>query len=86
MAIYLYRVLENGHEGDPLDFGVLRASDLDDAVREVTVRLRSLFKSGIWPIRFYPAGEVPHGLFEDAGHFVDREIIIAEGEDNEEWE
>jgi hypothetical protein len=78
MATYLYRILENDDEGDPLDFGVLRATDLDDAVREVTMALRSLFESGSWPVRFCPVAEVAHDLCGKAGEFVDREIIIAE--------
>jgi hypothetical protein len=78
MITYLYRLLESDAEDDPLDYGWLRATDLDDAVRTVTVRLRSLFGSGSWPVRFYAVPEVTHGLFGAAGNFVDREIVITE--------
>ena len=75
---WLYRVLENDEDGDPIDFGIVRASDKDDAVNFVTERLREIGFSGRWPLRLYPLAEVDCGVPETAGDFIDLEVDVPE--------
>lgn len=51
--IWLYRVLENDDEGDPLDFGVVEASTFDEAQKKVTAHLVEIHGDFDQTVRFY---------------------------------
>lgn len=77
MSLYLYRVLECDDEGDPLDFGILRAQDPEAALSMVAERLESLGLEGTWAVRLYPTADKGMGVFDPAGDFIDRQVTIA---------
>jgi hypothetical protein len=81
-SIYLYRVVENDEDGDPYDFGVLRAADADAAFEIVADRLNDL-GGRTWEVRLYPQKEVAVGIFEDAGNYIEREMDVREEEEDE---
>jgi hypothetical protein len=69
---FLYRVLENDQDGDPLDFGVLRAPSASAALGMVRERLADLGLEGeALPVRLYPVREVASGLYRDAGEYTE---------------
>jgi hypothetical protein len=78
MNTYLYRIREVDDDLDPLDFGVLRAPDVDAAYVMVTARIIELFgRDGeTYPVRVYPEQEVACGLFQTAGQYIDRDIQL----------
>jgi hypothetical protein len=71
MKTYLYRVLEMDCDGDPLDFGCLRAVDEVAAIAMVRQRMAELEIDEEVPFRLYPAFEPAEGIFPEAGDFVD---------------
>ena len=75
---WLYRVLENDEDGDPIDFGVVRAPDQDAAIKFVTERLGEIGFSGCWPLRLYPLEEIDCGVPETAGDYVQLEVNVPE--------
>lgn len=82
MTTYLYRVLETDADGDPIDFGVVRASDPDQAWKIIVGRLQTLGVSGKWPVRLYPTLEVPCGVFGCDGDHIEQEVgVPGEAED-----
>jgi len=55
--LFMYRVLENDDEGDPLDHGVVRAKDITAAIELATARIHGVLGDG-WtgaslPLRLY---------------------------------
>lgn len=54
---WLYRVLEQDDDGDPLDFGAVSAASLGEATELVTAHLIDILGDDVWeelPVRFYP--------------------------------
>jgi RNA polymerase subunit RPABC4/transcription elongation factor Spt4 len=54
---WLYRVLEQDDDGDPLDFGAVTAASLPEAQELVAAHLRDILGDDVWselPVRFYP--------------------------------
>lgn len=52
MALYLYRVTENDSDGDPLDFGILRATSEKEATRVVGEHLVKILGEETKPMEF----------------------------------
>lgn len=59
MNLYIYRTLDTDSDGDPLDFGVVRASDSMEAARFVDARLVKVLggETGNLEFRLYPLGD-----------------------------
>jgi hypothetical protein len=81
MKTYLYRVLENDDEGDPLDFGFLRARDENTAWVAVRRQLGQIFGDPdedeppeSFLVRLYPLRAVKEGVYPSDGHYIDREV------------
>ena len=73
---WLYRVLENDDEGDPIDFGVVRATNEDQAHASVAAHLTELeaagWDGGTLQVRFYPVtGYDKHGVAESSVNYDD---------------
>jgi hypothetical protein len=72
---WLYRVLENDDDGDPLDFGVVQAESLLQAQARVAAHLKELGTAGWYggelAVRFYEiTGYDANGIAASDGHFV----------------
>jgi hypothetical protein len=76
MMTWLYRVLENDDEGDPVDFGMVRAPDPKGATGFITERLYKAVGPGRWPVRLYPVEDVPCGVPETVGDYLDLEVEV----------
>jgi len=62
-SIWLYRVLENDEEGDPYDFGVVRASNAEQARRYVEARLELCIPAGEpVTVKLYPLKDQDSGV------------------------
>jgi hypothetical protein len=77
-SLYLYRVLENDDEGDPLDFGVVRAPDVSEAATLVTRRLSDVLGEGEYDVRLYPLIDLPGPRVLHSNEFTDRILVVAE--------
>lgn len=81
---WLYRVLANDEDGDPLDFGIINAPSIGDAEVMVIDRLSAIFEGPAeepeqFHVRFYPI--VPKQmLIMDAGI-----VKTAQPEDRALW-
>jgi hypothetical protein len=72
-AVYLYRVLGTDSDGDPLDFGVIRAKDISQALHFVRGRLVDVFgeDEAEATVRLYPLADVKGGCLPDLSHYTD---------------
>jgi hypothetical protein len=56
-TLYLYRVCELDGDGDPLDHGLARATDIEDLRTHLEGRFRHLGLEGSFLVRVYPVSE-----------------------------
>lgn len=73
MKLFLYRTLTDDDEGDPIDHGVVRAMNIDQAASLIIDHIKKLATT-IDPqtVRIYPLHDRnTAGILEEAGHFQD---------------
>lgn len=82
MQIYGYRVLENDDEGDPIDHGVVSATDAGHAEDIVRTHLTLLGNEDTTlVVRFYPLkSRKSAGIWADADNFFDATIVTGVAE------
>jgi len=73
MRTFLYRVLENDCDGDPLDFGVVKALNGAAAWSMVRRRLRELGIRNV-PVRMYPQRDLEEGVLPCDGDFWEKSM------------
>ena len=69
LTLWLYRCLDTDDDGDPLDFGVVAATDSDAARVAVTAHLTEL-GIGDTEVRLYPIQSVANGVFPEACEYT----------------
>ena len=75
---WLYRVLEQDDEGDPLDFGAVTAASLAEAQELVAAHLTDIVGDCGWlelPVRFYPVTRAS-GVWETSSAYIDTDVVL----------
>jgi len=80
---WLYRVLEQDEDGDPLDFGVVNADAFVEAQECVTRHLNTIMSVESVEVRFYQVkGVDANGIVETEG-YVDLLLTLDPDEEDE---
>ncbi|MFL5243456.1 MAG: hypothetical protein ACJ8FY_15225 [Gemmataceae bacterium] len=75
--LWLYRVLENDSAGDPIDFGVLRASTEEEAKAMLDQHMFDhLDLEEQYAFRLYDLVDAPAGILESGGY---KEFTVGKG-------
>jgi hypothetical protein len=80
---WLYRAMEIDTDGDPYDFGVVKAETLDEAMGLLKVRLTDLAIKGEFHISLYPVTGYDVYGFLITGHRTELSLVVGDDEDDD---